>query len=170
MVLQKLLDQIVEHKAHEDAKNKANLERADEILRQGVENFNTATRITAGIAFRSNRCVLDQEVRDRVYAINSERERKKKEVAERKEKAEETIARKVAAIKMKGGPEKWSTDEMRTMVSWFKRPGDSKIPGTKSALYQRYLLTCTRHEDERNRLKEGEVAVVVENEVVDGNH
>jgi hypothetical protein len=67
-----LLDQIFVHKAREDAKNKASLERADEILRKSVENFNTATRIIAGLAFPSNRCVLDQEVRD--YAINSERE------------------------------------------------------------------------------------------------
>ena len=59
---------------------------------------------------------------------------------------------------------------MQTMVSWFKRPEDSKIPGIKSALYQRYLLTCTCHEEERNRLKEGEVGVVVDDKAVDANH
>ena len=57
---------------------------------------------------------------------------------------------------------KWNTDDHRVICSWFKRPGDSKLPNTKEALKARYELTYTRREEERNRLKVGEVAVVDE--------
>jgi hypothetical protein len=66
---------------------------------------------------------------------------------------------KVINVRSKGGPEKCSVDELKTMVLWYKRPGDSKIPTTKSALYQCYLLTCMRSKEDRSRLKEGETAV-----------
>jgi hypothetical protein len=48
------------------------------------------------------------------------------------------------------------------MVSWFKRPGDSKIPTTKAKLKARYELTCNRREDDRSRLKVGEEPVLDE--------
>jgi len=46
------------------------------------------------------------------------------------------------------------------MVSWFKRPGDSKLPQRKDQLMQQYLRTCNRSEQERNWLKEGEEPVI----------
>jgi len=46
------------------------------------------------------------------------------------------------------------------MVSWFKRPGDSKIPSTRAKLVARYLMTCNRMEHERDRKKPDEDAVV----------
>ena len=42
------------------------------------------------------------------------------------------------------------------MVSWFKRPGDSKLPQQKEQLLLWNLLTCNRSEREGNHLKEGE--------------
>ncbi len=45
------------------------------------------------------------------------------------------------------------------MVSWFKRPGDSKMPQRKEELMQRYLLTSNHSEQEWNRLKEGKQPV-----------
>jgi len=60
---------------------------------------------------------------------------------------------------LRGGPDKWSVDELKPTVLWYKRPGVTKIPTTKSSLYQRYLLTCMRSEEDRSRLKEGEIAV-----------
>ncbi len=55
------------------------------------------------------------------------------------------------------------------MVSWFKRPGDSKLPQQKEQLLQRYLLTCNRSEQERNRLKEGEEPVIDDAAAEGGN-
>jgi len=48
------------------------------------------------------------------------------------------------------------------MVSWFKHPGDSKIPTTKTKLKARYELTCNRREDDRSGLNEGEEPVLDE--------
>ena len=46
------------------------------------------------------------------------------------------------------------------MVSWFKRPGDSKMPSTKELLKQRYEQTKNRSENNCNYLSQGEVAIV----------
>jgi hypothetical protein len=54
----------------------------------------------------------------------------------------------------------WTVDDWNTMVMWFKCPGDSKIPTSKAKLIERYQLTCNHCENERNRLKQGENAVL----------
>jgi len=46
------------------------------------------------------------------------------------------------------------------MVSWFKRPGDSKLPSTKKLLKERYKQTKSRHKDDRAYLKLGEAAII----------
>jgi hypothetical protein len=63
----------------------------------------------------------------------------------------------------KSDPTKWNASDLQTMVSWFKRPGDSKLLQRKDQLLRRYLLTCNRSEQERNRLKEGEQPVINDN-------
>ncbi len=71
------------------------------------------------------------------------------------------MQRKVDAIKQKStDPTKWNASELQTMVSWFKRSGDSKLLQCKEQLLQRYLLTCNCAEQERNHLKEGEDPVI----------
>ena len=64
-------------------------------------------------------------------------------------------------------PANWNLNDLCAMVSWFKWPGDSKVPQRKEDLIFWYLLTCTHSEQEWNRLKEGEQPVVDE-EGVDG--
>jgi hypothetical protein len=163
-----LFDQAVEYKARENAKNTAAIERADEIRQKAVESFNTAICMTAGIAFNAGHCVLDETMRDRVREIHKIREEKQVAKAVRKEEAEASLKRKVEKAKSKGGPEKWTGDDLKAMVSWFKRPGDSKMPTKKVDLLRRYQLTCIRREEERNRLKEGEEPLVDEGEGEDG--
>ena len=46
------------------------------------------------------------------------------------------------------------------MVSWFKRPGNNKIPSTKELLKEQYEQTKSRHEDDRAYLKPGESAII----------
>ena len=71
------------------------------------------------------------------------------------------MQRKVDAIKQKStNPTKWNASKVQTMVSSFKRSGDSKLPQCKEQLLQCYLLTCNSSEQERNRLKEGEDPVM----------
>ncbi len=62
------------------------------------------------------------------------KKRKKKIKKERKEESEAVFKNKVINAKAKEGPKKWSIDEIKTMVFWYKCPGDDKILTTKSAL------------------------------------
>jgi hypothetical protein len=79
----------------------------------------------------------------------------------RKKDAESAIANKVENIHAKGLlPAQWDQKDLRTMVSWFKRPGDKAFPSTKIQLLHRYFHTCNRCEQEHTRLKQGEQPVL----------
>jgi hypothetical protein len=70
------------------------------------------------------------------------------------------MKKKVKKMRSKGGPEHWSTEDYKVMVSWYRRPGDSKMPATKANLKAMYELTKTCRKDERSRLKPDEEPVV----------
>ena len=59
-------------------------------------------------------------------------------------------------------------DDVRAMVSWYKHPGDSKMPSKQDKLIERYALTKNRSEAEWSHLKEGEEAVVDDDEEQNG--
>ena len=81
------------------------------------------------------------------------------------------IHSRVDAMQQKSSyPTKWNASELQTMVSWFKRPGDGKLPQCKEQLLQRYLLTCNRSEQERNRLKDGEQPVIDDAAAAEGGN
>ena len=46
------------------------------------------------------------------------------------------------------------------MVTWFKRPGDSKMPSTKELLKQRYEQTKKRSKNDRTYLKSGKAPII----------
>ncbi len=54
--------------------------------------------------------------------------------------------------------------QLKALVKWYKRPGDSKLPGRKQYLILHYELTKGRVETERNRKKDDEDAVRDEEE------
>jgi hypothetical protein len=104
---------------------------------------------------------LDETVFQKIREINESRERRDQERLDNQRTKNEKIAAKVAAIREKQTTyEQWTAQELTTMVSWFKRPGDSKIPSTRAKLVARYLMTCNRMEHERDRKKPDEDAVV----------
>jgi hypothetical protein len=55
------------------------------------------------------------------------------------------------------------------MVLWYKRPGEDKIPTTKSALYQCCFFTCMHSEEDRSGLKGGETVVNEDADVIGGD-
>jgi hypothetical protein len=92
----------------------------------------------------------------RVGEINENRAREEANKITRKDEKDRKIAEKVSKIKEKRvSMKQWNVSELTTMVSWFKRPGDSKIPAGRARLEDRYILTCNRHEDERLRRRKG---------------
>jgi hypothetical protein len=94
--------------------------------------------MTAGVSFTAgNLSLSDGKVYDVVKQQHENRQKKLLD-AERKRKEEaDRLTAKVAAIRNKSmDPTKWNSNELQTMVSWFKRPGDSKIPQRKEQLLQ----------------------------------
>ena len=59
-------------------------------------------------------------------------------------------------------------EDLKVIVSWFKHAGDSRMPSTKTKLIQKYELTKNCNEQERNHQKDGEEAVVDEQERMNG--
>ena len=54
----------------------------------------------------------------------------------------------------------WNQQDLRTMVSWFKHPGDSKLQSKKEWLLRHYDQTSNRIKLKRTYLKPGECAIV----------
>jgi hypothetical protein len=160
-VARTMMDKIVDYKMREKALDTARKNQEEDFIRRRQEIFNTCSKMTAGVAFNAgNVCLSDGRVHERVREQHNNRQQKILE-AERKRKEDfAKLQSKVDAIRQKtNDPTKWNASELQTMVSWFKRPGDSKLPQRKDHLLRRYLLTCNRSEQERNRLKEGEEPV-----------
>ena len=50
--------------------------------------------------------------------------------------------------------------DFRVMVSWFKQPGDDKMPSSKELLCWWYEQTHTQNKNDRTYLKPGEITIV----------
>jgi len=118
-------------------------------------------RMTAGVAFNAGVVDLsDGRIHERVLEQTRNREQAELQAIEKRKQQYENAKNKVNAIREKSSdPNKWNASELQTMVSWFKRPGDSNIPKRKEQLLQRYLLTCHRSELEPKRKKDDEPVV-----------
>ena len=160
-----MMDKIVEQKMRDRALEQAHEEQREDIMARRLETFNRCLRMTAGVAFNAGAVDLtDGRVHQKVIDQTRNREQNGIEAAERRRQQLENAKSKVDAIRAKStDPTKWNASELNTMVSWFKRPGDSNIPKRKEQLLQRYLLTCHRREDEPKRKKDDEPPVVDDN-------
>jgi hypothetical protein len=133
-----LLDKVVDYKIREKALDTAQKSRGEEYIQERQKIFQNCLRMTAGVSFTAgNLSLSDGKVYDVVKQQHENRQKKLLD-AERKRKEEaDRLTAKVAAIRNKSmDPTKWNSNELQTMVSWFKRPGDSKIPQRKEQLLQ----------------------------------
>jgi hypothetical protein len=161
-VAKAMVDKLLDHKIRQQALDKACKEQREDIMAQRMDTFNRCLRMTAGVAFNAGAVDLtDGRVHERVIEQTRIREQSELQALEQKRQQFENAKRKVDAIRQKTtDPMKWNASELSTMVSWFKRPGDSNIPKRKDQLLQRYLLTCHRREDDPRRKKDDKPAVV----------
>jgi hypothetical protein len=89
--------------------------------------------------FNGHGCHLDGAVFQKVREINESRDRRKQERLDNQRTKHDRIAAKIAVICNKQTTyEQWNAQELTTMVSWYKRTGDSKIPSTRAKLNARY--------------------------------
>ena len=157
------MDQIVEQKCQEHARNEALTQHQGELIAVAQQTFNNTIKISAGVSFKARHLVLsDGTVLQKVRDIKRQKEEKAL-ASNKQQQAKADAKHKVEHARAKGvTPEHWNLDDLKAIVSWFKRPGDSKMPTTKAKLLERYALTMNRSEEERSRLKEGEDAIVEE--------
>ena len=77
----------------------------------------------------------------------------------KRDEEEERLQQKVLAVHQKEQAH-WTVGDIQVMVSWFKRPGDSKMPMTKELLKQRYDQTKNRSKHDRTYLKSSEAPII----------
>jgi len=124
----------------------------------------------AGVAFKAHEVNLSNgTILQRVQDINKKKEEKALAAAYKWQQAEAAAKHKVDQARAKGAtPKHWNLEDLKAMVSWFKCPGDSKMPATKPKLLEWYELTKNCNEWERNHQKDGEEAVIDEQERMNG--
>jgi len=126
------IDCIIEHRMREKAHNKALIEHEPEIIEKNKEVFNNCLKMTAGVAFRAGELNLSNgNILKRVKEQHEARVEKQLASERRKKEENNKLQEKVERVRSKSdNPQLWNVDELKTMVSWFKRPGDSKLPTT----------------------------------------
>ena len=124
------------------------------------KRMNKTGHITAGIYFASSETILsNKELQQREQMNNEQREQKQLEKEQRAKEKDAELKHKVEEIHTKGTqPATWNVAKLKIMVSWFKQPGDSKIPVMKAKLLERYALTSGCSENDRTHLADGELA------------
>jgi len=126
-----------------------------------LNKINGSGWLTAGLWCSMGENILGSYLFEKVKETERKREQNEADKKQRKQEQKDKIKQKVADVQAKTlVPYACNSGELKTMVKWFRQPGDSKLPATKVKLLQHYFLTCGRIETERNWLKEGEVAVV----------
>ena len=83
---------------------------------------------------------------------------------QRKTNEQRQLELEVENVREKGNdPASWNSKELKTMVKWFKWPGDAPLPNWKGTLLQRYEATKTCNEQDRTYLKDGKHAILHDN-------
>jgi hypothetical protein len=140
-----LLTRIIDHEIHQHAREKLLTNNEETIHQKKLQAFQEATQLTASVVCNRYGCSLDEVILDKVEETTKMREEKEHERLQNQKTMHDKLAAKVDAIREKNSnDEDWSAKELTTMVSWYERPGDSKIPTTRAKLIARYLLACNR--------------------------
>ena len=109
-----------------------------ELVAAAQQTFNDAVKMTAGGSFKARHMVLsDGTVLQKVRDIKRQKEEKALAASNKRQQAEADAKCKVEHARAKGAtPKHWNLDDLKAMVSWFKHPGDSKMPTTKAKLLE----------------------------------
>ena len=98
------LDKIVDFEVRKRARETALTERKEQLRLQAVNNFKTATKITAGIVFKGHGCILDKDVTRRVQEVHKLRLEKEEARVVKRRKREDEDQKNVDKVRSKGGP------------------------------------------------------------------
>ena len=112
-----------DHVFHDNANAHANC------VHQKIQH---ASRLMVGVFVSAGHHELGTTALEKVGMCAELKRQKEVEASQTKEEEEEKL-RQVLAVRQKDEVS-WNLQDLRTMVSWFKRPGDSKMPSKKEQL------------------------------------
>jgi hypothetical protein len=153
-----LVDRIVVHKMKEA--NRSGTNAADHLRkRKATAEANIASqekRITAGLLAAAGKFHLCEDVRNFVQQKNANVRQKEYERRLKTKNEYDTLCAQVQAVKdLNVPPDKWNQAQLRTMVKWYKRDGDDKMPSKKQDQLARYHATCSREDLPAPQLLDG---------------
>ena len=144
-----LVDKIILHKNQEGARSGSNA--ADQQKKRKAtaeENLRAQDkRITAGLLAAAGKFQLSEEVRN--YVQQKSANAQHKEYAKKlklKDEYDALHAKVQQVLGLNLPADKWNQVQLRTMVKWFKRDTDDKMPSKKEDLLQHYHATCMRQD------------------------
>ena len=156
------LDKFIELRAQQRRRDASYGEDGKEQRKKAaLAKIEASGRITAGVWFSAGENILTRDLFERVQEKERKKEKEESDKRQRKQDQEDGLKRKVGEVRAKNQePAQWTIADLKTMVKWYKRPGDSKLPGSKTKLMERYFITCGRVETDREHLKDGELPVI----------
>lgn len=108
-----------------------------------LENHNK--RLTAGLIASAGQFRLASDILGYARHTKDLEEQNLRDKAFKEKEAYDILCVKVQAIRDKNlPPEQWHTNELTTMIRWYKQKTDAKIPSKKSDKLVRYFEICGR--------------------------
>lgn len=129
-----LIENLLEHMQRQNARNEALRLHQEEIHQEQLNQFERSTRMTAGIAFNARELNLSNgSVLRRVEEINKSGEERvlaSQQRREREDENEKAAFEKVKQymIEKNKSVQDLNVSQLKALVKWYKRPGDSKLP------------------------------------------
>ncbi len=144
-----LVDKIILHKNKEGARSGSNA--ADQQKKRKAtaeENLRARDkRITAGLLAVAGKFQLSEKVRNYVQQKSANAQHKEyTKKLKLKEEYDALHAKVQQVLGLNLPAEKWNQLQLHTMVKWFKRDTDEKMPSKKEDLLQHYRATCMRQD------------------------
>ncbi len=101
--------------------------------------------MTSGLLASAGHFHLSSQVRDYVLSKENAEKEKTRQAQKKKRDEWEALNAQVQIIRDRNKPpEQWTSEQLKTMLKWYKRPKDEKLPTKKQEMLARYRSTCNR--------------------------
>ena len=128
-----LMEKLVDQKSHERTRDLDFHDNANARANHAHQKMQDASRLMAGVFVSAGHHELGTTALEKVRMCTELKRQKEVEASQKKEEEEEKLRQKMLAVHQKDEAS-WNLQDLRTMVSWFKRLGDSKMPSKKEQL------------------------------------
>ena len=144
-----LIDRIVLHKNKEaSTSGEGALERLRKRKATAEAKIaSKSSRMTAGLLASSGKFLLSRNVYGYVKEKADTQKQKRDQALMKKRDEYDVLFAKVEEIRRQNlPPEKWKPDQLKAMLKWYKRDGDSALPKRKQEQLDLYQMICGRED------------------------